>query len=166
MKHHIQFPEKKIELEKKGNSIFINDQNLDFELLTKTSDSVSLLIKNKVFKIDLISRGEEEKTIKASINGKVVEFSIKTDLDLLLEKMGGGSSGAKSAQKIKAPMPGLIVKIIVQQGDSVEKGQVLLNFEAMKMENQLKSPGAGKIKSISVSEGDKIEKGQILVELE
>jgi len=63
-------------------------------------------------------------------------------------------------------MPGLVVRLLVQAGDLVEKGQVLLNFEAMKMENQLKSPGAGTVKLISVQPGDKIEKGQILIEME
>jgi biotin carboxyl carrier protein len=58
------------------------------------------------------------------------------------------------------------VKVLVEIGEEVEKGQVLLNFEAMKMENQLKSPGAGKVKSISVGKGDKVEKGQVLVEME
>jgi len=166
MKYQIQFPDKSLSAEKKEAMIMINNQKVNFELITKTTDSLSLIIGNKLFKIDLISKGEGGKSIKASINGKVAEFSLKSDLDELLEKMGGGAAGAKAAQKIKAPMPGLVVKLLVQAGDSVEKGQVLLNFEAMKMENQLKSSGQGLVKSILVQPGDKIEKGQILIELE
>jgi biotin carboxyl carrier protein len=166
MKYQIQFTDKSISAEKKGSDVFINNQIVDFELLSQKEDSLSLNIGNKIFKINVFSKGEDGKTIKATVNGKVAEFSLKSDLDLLLEKMGGGSIGAKSAQKIKAPMPGLIVKILVEAGNLVEKGQVLLNFEAMKMENQLKSPGNGTVKSISVQAGDKIEKGQILIELE
>ena len=85
---------------------------------------------------------------------------------MILEKLGGSASNLKSAQKIKAPMPGLIVKVLVSIGESVEKGQNLLNFEAMKMENQIKAPGSGIIKNILVKPGDKIEKGQVLIEIE
>jgi biotin carboxyl carrier protein len=63
-------------------------------------------------------------------------------------------------------MPGMIVKVSVAAGDEVSKGQVLLNFEAMKMENQLLSPGEGKVRGVLVSAGDKVEKGQVLVEFE
>ena len=63
-------------------------------------------------------------------------------------------------------MPGLIVKIHVSQGGQIEKGQPLLNFEAMKMENQIKASGSGTVKNILVKEGDKVEKGQMLIELE
>jgi biotin carboxyl carrier protein len=166
MKYQIQFTDKSVSAEKKGNDFKINDQIFDFELLNQTEDSLSLNIGNKIFKINLISKGEDGKSIKAAVNGKVAEFSFKSDLDLLLDKMGGSSIGVKSAQKIKAPMPGLVVSVLVRPGNLVEKGQILLNFEAMKMENQLKSPGNGTVKSISVQSGDKIEKGQILIELE
>jgi len=166
MKYQIQFAEKSIAVEKKSDLVFINDQNVNFELLIQTGDSISLTINHKVFKVDLISRSDDGKTLKASVNGKVAEFTIKSDLDLRIEKMGGSALSDKTARKIKAPMPGLIVKIMVAPGDSVEKGQVLLNFEAMKMENQLKSTGSGTIKSVLVEEGNKIEKGQILIELE
>jgi len=166
MKYQIQFNDKSLSAEKKETSVLINDQLFDFELISQAKDSITLIIGHKVFKIDLISKGDDGKSIMAAVNGKVAEFSIKSELDLLLEKMGRGSIGSKSAKKIKAPMPGLVVRLLVQAGDLVEKGQVLLNFEAMKMENQLKSPGAGTVKLISVQPGDKIEKGQILIEME
>jgi len=100
------------------------------------------------------------------INGSETEVSLKTELDLLMEKLGGGTAQAGSARQVKAPMPGLIVKLVAGVGDTVTKGQILLNFEAMKMENQLKSPGNGRIKAILVKPGDKVEKGQILAEME
>jgi biotin carboxyl carrier protein len=67
---------------------------------------------------------------------------------------------------ILAPMPGLIIHVMCQPGDIVEKGQVVLVMEAMKMENNIKSPLAGRIKTIHVETGKSADKGQLLVEFE
>ena len=99
------------------------------------------------------------------MNGKRVTIRICDETDLLLQKMGISTDASRGSGKVKAPMPGLIVKTFVQPGDQVEKGQVLLNFEAMKMENQLKSPISGEVKSLKVQAGEKVEKGLVLVEI-
>lgn len=66
---------------------------------------------------------------------------------------------------VKAPMPGLIVRLLKNVGDTVTKGERLLIVEAMKMENELKSPIAGKVNEIHVAVGRPVDKGQILVTL-
>ena len=66
---------------------------------------------------------------------------------------------------VKAPMPGLIVRLLKNVGDTVTKGERLLIIEAMKMENELKSPIAGRIKEIHVAVGRPVDKGQVLVTL-
>ncbi|TFH53359.1 MAG: acetyl-CoA carboxylase biotin carboxyl carrier protein subunit [Candidatus Zixiibacteriota bacterium] len=66
---------------------------------------------------------------------------------------------------VKAPMPGLIVRLLKNVGDAVIKGERLLIVEAMKMENELKSPIAGKVKEIHVAVGRPVDKGQILITL-
>ena len=63
-------------------------------------------------------------------------------------------------------MPGLVVDILVAEGDDLEKGHNLLILEAMKMENIIKIPNAGKVKSINIQKGQAVEKGQILIELD
>lgn len=65
-----------------------------------------------------------------------------------------------------APMPGLVVRVSVQVGDTVEAGQALVSIEAMKMENELRSKSAGTVRTILATEGTAVEKGAILVELE
>ncbi|MFN5942184.1 MAG: biotin/lipoyl-containing protein, partial [Bacteroidota bacterium] len=62
-------------------------------------------------------------------------------------------------------MPGMVLKILVEPGQQIEKGQGVLILEAMKMENVLKSSAAAMVKSIKVSEKSAVEKGAILVEL-
>ena len=67
---------------------------------------------------------------------------------------------------VRAPMAGIIVKVVVNVGDEIKVGDTLLVFEAMKMENELRSEFSGKVKEILVKEGDAIETGQKLVVLE
>jgi pyruvate carboxylase subunit B len=66
---------------------------------------------------------------------------------------------------LKAPMPGLVVRILVEPGQKVEEGQGVAVLEAMKMENELKAKAAGVVQAVLVSPGQAVEKGQGLVEL-
>ena len=61
------------------------------------------------------------------------------------------------------PMPGMVLNVLVKEGDAVKKGDELLVLEAMKMENNIKAPGDGIVSEISVKSGDKVEKNQILI---
>ncbi|MDZ7649219.1 MAG: acetyl-CoA carboxylase biotin carboxyl carrier protein subunit [Cytophagales bacterium] len=74
------------------------------------------------------------------------------------------TTASSKVNSIKAPMPGLIIDLKIQVGDSVKPGDALLILEAMKMENILKSPGEGVVKTIKVKKDDSVEKGQVLIE--
>jgi len=80
------------------------------------------------------------------------------------ELAGGKVSGAP--RTLRAPMPGLVLKVEVEEGDQVVKGQGLVIVEAMKMENELKAEGDGRVGRVSVSPGQTVEKDQILVEFQ
>lgn len=67
---------------------------------------------------------------------------------------------------IKAPIPGLVVKVLVEKGSQIEDGQPLIILEAMKMENIIKATGSGIVKAIKVSTKDAVEKNQVLIEME
>jgi biotin carboxyl carrier protein len=66
---------------------------------------------------------------------------------------------------LKAPMPGLVVRIAVAVGDTVSAGQALVVVEAMKMENELRAASGGVVTAIRAIEGTAVEKGAVLVEL-
>ncbi len=82
-----------------------------------------------------------------------------------LEAGAGAGAGRKGA-KIKAQMPGKIVRVMVKVGDAVEKGQPLLVMEAMKMENEIRAPIAGKVVSLLVEPGQAVESGAELSVIE
>jgi len=75
----------------------------------------------------------------------------------------GGAAGGGS---VKTQMPGRVVRVLVSEGDTVEKGSALVVVEAMKMENEIKSPRDGVVSRVSVAEGDLVEARAVLVELE
>ncbi len=78
---------------------------------------------------------------------------------------GAGEHGGEK-DKIFAPMPGKIVKIMVNEGDEVEVKQPMVIVEAMKMENQVNSPAKGKVKKINFAPGDQVDTESPIIELE
>ncbi|GAB4025275.1 acyl-CoA carboxylase biotin carboxyl carrier protein subunit [Spirosoma gilvum] len=133
--------------------------------VAKLSDrTVHILHQNRSYTAEILELNAAEKSVSLKINGHIHQLQLKDRFDLLLEKMGMSSAAIAKVNELKAPMPGLIVGINVQPGDSINKGDSLMILEAMKMENMLKAPGAGSIKTIRVAKGDRVEKGQVLVE--
>ena len=83
-----------------------------------------------------------------------------------IRDISAANAGPVGPAPVRAPMPGLIVRINVAVGDQVEAGQGVVVMEAMKMENELRATGPGTVKSIEVVPGTAVEKGALLVALE
>ena len=78
----------------------------------------------------------------------------------------GARAAGAGPQRITAPMPGKVVKVLVAPGDAVEERQGLVVVEAMKMENELRATRAGRVREVHVQEGALVESGRLLVVLE
>jgi biotin carboxyl carrier protein len=83
-----------------------------------------------------------------------------------LRRLGVGSSHGAGPQRVTAPMPGKIVRVLVKAGDLVKARQGLVVIEAMKMENELKAARDGRIREVSASEGQSVDAGAALVIVE
>jgi len=83
-----------------------------------------------------------------------------------IREMSAAAEGPSGPAPVKAPMPGLIVRVNVSVGDEVQAGQGVVVMEAMKMENELRTTGAGRVKAVHATPGLAVEKGALLVELE
>ena len=81
------------------------------------------------------------------------------------KKEGPGASGS-GPQRVVAPMPGKIVRILVKAGDAVKAKQGLVVVEAMKMENELRAARDGRVREVSVSEGQSVDAGAVLLVVE
>ncbi len=138
----------------------------DWDLIELRDNTFHLLKNNQSYTAEVVTVNTEEKTVVVKVNGSNYTVAIKDEMDLLLEKMGISNMASNKVNDIKAPMPGLVLDILVQVGDEIKKGDPILILEAMKMENVLKSPGDAAVKSVEVNKGDAVEKGQVLINFE
>lgn len=138
----------------------------DLNMIENGNQTLHLLQDNQSYHISVIDTDFDNKKLMLEINGNPYEISIEDEYDQLVKKMGLSAGGAQKLTNIKAPMPGLILDILVEPGQAIEKGTQLLILEAMKMENVLKSEGEGIVKSIEIKKGAAVDKGQILIEME
>ena len=121
---------------------------------------------SKPFQVEIISTDFIAKKYTVKVNNNTYEVAISNPLDELIKSMGIERGKTKVVNAIKAPMPGLILEISVEVGQSVKENDPLLILEAMKMENSFLSPRDGIIKSIAVVKGNAVDKGQLLIEFE
>jgi pyruvate carboxylase subunit B len=83
-----------------------------------------------------------------------------------IRTLSAGADRPAVSQVLKAPMPGLVLRVHVAAGQQVAAGAGLVVLEAMKMENELKSVSAAVVRAVRVTPGEAVEKGQVLVEFE
>jgi biotin carboxyl carrier protein len=131
----------------------------------KENDYRYHIIRNNVsYSIDLVKYDKEVKLLSLKVNGNKYECKLKDRQDELLERLGMDKANSKKVNNVKAPMPGLVLNVLVGEGTAVKKGDALIILEAMKMENILKSPTDGVVKKVSANKGTPVEKNQILIE--
>lgn len=135
---------------------------LDFEKVNK--GIFSILHNNKSYNIEIIP-GENVKkytinTYKNTYEAEVIDAESKYRASRLV----GSEEDAEN--NIIAPIPGKVVKIPVNEGDTVEPGQTLIIFSAMKMESEFKAKKQGIVKEIRVKEGDTVEAKKVMVVVE
>jgi biotin carboxyl carrier protein len=99
------------------------------------------------------------------LGASVIEVDVVDERTKAIREMAGSGAAPVGPAPIVAPMPGMVVKIEVGEGDRVEAGQGVAIVEAMKMENELRASGAGVVTRVRVKAGDAVEKDQVLVEL-
>jgi len=121
---------------------------------------------NQSLNARIIDVQNDGKSLRVSINGNSYDIIIKDHLDELIDSMGLNAMNDQKLSNVSAPMPGLVVDVMVSAGDTLTTGSPILILEAMKMENVLRASGDGVVKSVSVSKGETVDKGQILIEVE
>lgn len=154
--------------------ITVNEEELEY----KTSDAESLdcisvnsqtlhvLENNRAFEVEILHSDFLNKTISLSVNGNKYDVKLEDEYDQQVKKMGLLAVTTQKLNEVKAPMPGLIVEVMVDVGDEIVEGTPLLVLSAMKMENVIMAQGEGRIQSIEVKKDDAVEKGQLIIKME
>jgi biotin carboxyl carrier protein len=157
----------KTELNKQTNNTFsgvINGNEFSANII-KVREGIYHLIKDsRSYNLELVKFVTDEKKLFVKINNTPYTLDVKDKYDELLHSLGLDSLAAKKVNDIKAPMPGMVLNILVTEGQEVKKGDALIILEAMKMENILKSPTDGVIKKIAINKGVAVEKNQLLIQ--
>lgn len=142
----------------------VNKQTVELDLLAISETSNHIIHQNKSYNVEVVEFDRAEKLAKIKVNGNVYKVQVTTQLDLLLKQLGMDSLIGNKVSQLKAPMPGLVLNVLIAEGDEVKKGDNLIVLEAMKMENIIKSPTDAVVKKIEVVQGDKIEKNTVLIQ--
>jgi len=150
-----------------GLDFDVSSEQLEkLDIIENQDGTYHLIFENNSYNIELLESNYLDKSYLLNVNEKEIKLTIKDDLDMAIEKMGFSEKSSVDVGIVLSPMPGLVIQIKHKIGAEVQKGDLLLVLEAMKMENIIKSPSTGVIKNILVSEGDTVTKKQVLIELE
>ncbi|MBI2756266.1 MAG: hypothetical protein HYX52_06120 [Chloroflexi bacterium] len=123
----------------------------------------ALRLGERTIEVMLRRTGEETQMV---VGGAACDAVVVDEARARLAKLAGASSVGTAKRELKAPMPGLVVKVLVQPGEATHKAQPLIVLQAMKMENELSLPHDGVVQHVGVEPGQTVEQGQVLVVLE
>lgn len=152
------------------------------EFLVEIIDERHVSIDGKTYEVDFVSVSgqpvysliadgksheayvrESDEGWQVLLRGRLYPVRVEDEREKRLRAAAGGGVAETGEFHLKAPMPGLVVAVPVEEGQQVKKGQVLLILESMKMQNELKSPRDGTVSRIKVRAGESVEQKQPLL---
>ena len=155
-----------VEIKREDNKVFANIDGREYELEVSEPEPGVLLFKHngRIYESATIQPTKIGEPTRVRIGSD--EFDIRVIDPKRLRGTDSGSDLADGVVEIKTAMPGKVVRVLVEQGAEVAKGDGVVVVEAMKMQNELKSPKAGSVKELRVTEGATVTPGQVLATIE
>ena len=143
--------------------ITVNGKKLAVDFNSVSGQPVySLIVDGKSFE-GFVYPGEIEWEVL--LMGRQFPIKVEDEREKRLRAAAGGSVSETGEFHLKAPMPGMVVSIPVDEGQEIKKGQVLLILESMKMQNELKAPRDGTVGRVRVKPGESVEQRQTLLSI-
>ena len=139
----------------------LDGREMPLDVVSAQDGMLSLLLQGKSYEVKQETVGTESNVV---VGQERFNASIRDPRSFRSRRRSG--AGEQGVMKIKAPMPGKVVRILAPAGSQVEIGQSVVVIEAMKMQNELKAPKTGVVKKINVEEGAAVDAGQALAEVE
>ena len=145
------------------NNIYVSNPERGIEIVQRDEETLWIVTPNKVHTIRCLNIDRATKEVTLLHQGQKHTLKISEPIDEILASMGLEDALTPKIDFVKAPMPGLVLDVKVQPGDTIKKGETLLILEAMKMENAIKSPIDAVVKSIEVKPQQAVDKNAVLV---
>ena len=168
MKYYAQIDDQSFEIDlidEKRLSVDGEVFNFDVQQGSKP-EHFSLIINGRSHQVwieedELQQRGAPP-SVRVRLRGFDYEVGVEDERTRRLRQFTNSESGSQELGQLIAPMPGMVVKLLVEPGQNVKKGDGVLIVEAMKMENEIRCPFSGEVKEIRVSARQAVEKGEVL----
>lgn len=141
--------------------IIINGKTYEVDFESVSGQPVYSLIVDGKSHESYVQQGDDNWQVL--LRGRLYPVTVEDEREKRLRAAAGGGVAESGEFHLKAPMPGLVVAIPVEEGQEIKKGQVILILESMKMQNELKSPRDGTIGRIRVKTGESVEQKQTLL---
>ncbi len=167
MKYIVEIAGKRIEVVLDGDQVSVDGGPAERAQLSEIEGTpVRLVTVGTAMHRVMARRDGQRGSYSLRIDGRRYAVEALDERTRAIRDLSASAAGPVGPQPVKAPMPGLIVRIDVKVGDQVQTGQGVAAMEAMKMENELRAPAAGRVKVVHASVGQAVEKGALLVEFE
>ncbi len=164
MLYHVTVGSRTFEVELSPSGIRVDGRPVEVSLEHVYDTPVrSLLVDREAYR--LVVRRDGPGRWNLRLRGCELVADVVDERAKAIRDMAGARATPPGPRPIVAPMPGIVVKVEVSEGERVQGGQAIVIVEAMKMENELRADGAGTVTRIHVREGDAVEKGRLLVDL-
>ena len=151
-------------INKNRDGLSVNGNNIAADIKQLNPSAWHIINDLKSYNVEMVSFDKADKTAEIKVNNTIYSVTAKDQFDELLEKLGLSNLNSAKISELKAPMPGMVLKVFVAEGAEVKKGDNLFILEAMKMENIIKAPDDVVVKTIKIIPGGKVEKGQVLLQ--
>jgi biotin carboxyl carrier protein len=166
MKYVVKVNGADVEVTLDGDSVSVNGMTSHARVTDVEGTPVRMVsIDDEVHRV-VARRGKTRGSYTLWLDGFRYEVEALDERTRAIRALSAASQGPAGPAPLVAPMPGMIVRVNVQVGDTVAAGQGLVVMEAMKMENELRAAAAGRVKAIHAETGTAVEKGALLLELE
>lgn len=165
MRYLVRIGEQKMtisEIDLRQRRARLDGEWVDFDFQHVRGSLYSLLIAGRSFSAHL---EKDELNVELGHGPGWWRVEVEDERAARLKQLARGEASTAGAVEVKAPMPGLVVRLPVQKGEAVQKGQSLVVIEAMKMENDIKSPADGIVAAVHTAERTAVEKNTRLLTL-
>ncbi|MCB9167052.1 MAG: biotin/lipoyl-binding protein [Flavobacteriales bacterium] len=133
------------------------------DVIALGTDTYGLVMRTRSFSVVVVKEDAEEGVRHLLVGGRIYRVTLQDDRAELIQRLGLDRAARVGVPEVKAPMPGLVLNILVKPGQVVKKNEPVLVLEAMKMENVIRAPGDAIVKEVHTDKGTAVEKGQLLL---